>query len=583
MSKNRTYLAIFLLIGIFAGLSFYRANLVDAIFSETNRCVGCLNAAAVISDAWLLAGFIGLLAIPLLAGRRMISLLAAILSLFIMLAFVIDLWLTRLLSMHLRWGDLVHYAPNLEGNFSVLLPALKTASGMLLAIASLSLLLFSVRVHFVDQARRKTAFVLSGIATIMFGILFMAPKLFYVGQPQLNVFAFNAVQQGMTAAYSEQFVSGQAALEIPKLQCERIAPNRPSVILLVLESWSSYHSQLFSGLNNQTPQLDSWARRGSYFPDFIANGFSTEGGLISAMTGYVPIPTAGDRMGVSVFKDVKGDFHRRIADAGYRTYFFTSGSLDFVHRDKWLQSIGVQQSEGANHAFYVGLPRGVFQAAADPYLFKRVENWYRTERPESPFIATVLTVGTHPPFIDPVNNERSERKRFSELDKAAGQFIEQLQASGYFENGLLVVMGDHRTMVPVSQKERDRFGDLALAKVPAFVLGKSGLPKGEIRGVYQQTDLIPSLQAILLGESCRNKLQGRMLGVNPEPAKYALYSNSVQWNTLQVISAGQTFSLVLSGDRTAWSGPQPEDAEALLVQINRERIARMLARPIEPN
>jgi lipoteichoic acid synthase len=580
MSKNRNFIYAFSMVGIFTALSFYRAGLIDKIYADTNRCFGCLNVPAMLSDFWLLCILMVLLAVSLWCARRWVAVMAGLVSVLVVLPFVIDIWLTRILSTRLRWDDFIQYAPNIADNFSVVLPVLKTFSGALLAIACFFLLWLAVKAHFIAKPDRKASVVVvAAVAVIMFA-LWLSPTLFYVGQPHVNVFAFHDMRRGMVKEYTEQFIAKQSAMVLPEVKCEKFSATKPSVIVLVLESWSSYHSRLFSGLNNETPRLDEWARRGSYFPDFIANGFSTEGGLIAVMTGYAPIPTAGNRTGASAFRDVKGDFYRRIADEGYRSYFLTSGSLNFVKRAQWLSWIGVQQAEGGTNSAYDGLPRGAFNAAEDIYLFDRAREWHKTEGVKSPFVATILSVGTHPPFVDPKNGEMNEFKRFNEMDTAAGNFIDYLESAGFFANGVLVVTGDHRAMVPVSAKERELFGDIVLAKVPAFVLGQSGLPPGKIPGNYQHTDLIPSLNAMLLGEACRNKIQGLMLGANPKPAKYAVYWNSVQWNSLQVLSNTQAFGLSLNGDQTAWSGSKPSDANELLALINKERIARMVGKPL---
>src|SRR5207344_299915 len=114
------------------------------------------------------------------------------------------------------------------------------------------------------------------------------------------------------------------------LECEEGLHTHPSIVLVVVESLSAYHSRLFSGLNDFTPQLDALAPTGSYVRTFHANGFSTEGGLIALLTGRVPIPTAGRFGSQMAFTEVEHDFHRWLARRGYFTAFFTTGDLDLV-------------------------------------------------------------------------------------------------------------------------------------------------------------------------------------------------------------------------------------------------------------
>ncbi len=55
---------------------------------------------------------------------------------------------------------------------------------------------------------------------------------------------------------------------------------RPNVILIVLESFSVYHSRYLSGLHNFTPNLDRLMQENLVFTNFYANGATSEDGLV---------------------------------------------------------------------------------------------------------------------------------------------------------------------------------------------------------------------------------------------------------------------------------------------------------------
>jgi phosphoglycerol transferase MdoB-like AlkP superfamily enzyme len=358
-------------------------------------------------------------------------------------------------------------------------------------------------------------------------------------------------------------------------QCEAGLSQRPSVIVLVVESLSTYHSHLLSGLHDDTPNLDRLAQAASYFPDFRANGYSTEGGLIALLTGRAPIPTAGRLGSAMAFVDVEGDFHRRLREHGYRSLFFTSGRLDFGERDRWLAAIGIEYAEGADHPFYAGMARGPFDAASDGALFDRFLQWHARAGAQ-PFMATILTVSTHPPYVG-ADGRPDEAQRFREVDRQIARFAGALGARGFFRAGVMVIVGDHRAMTPISDVEQRRLGD-AEVRVPAVILGSSGLARGAIAGNMQQTDLIPSLAHLMFERSCRNEWQGRFLGENPQPARYVVHADPMRRNHVIAVEGNARYTLALDGDDTHWrtAPPRPQDADRLREEVNRERMSRMV-------
>ena len=174
-------------------------------------------------------------------------------------------------------------------------------------------------------------------------------------------------------------VSGHASLAS---RCEPGVEDRVSVVLAIVESLSAYHSKLLSGLHDYTPNLDRLAGRGTYFTHFFANGYSTEGGEISLLTGHVPLHTAGSRGSIMAFTDVEGDFHRWLAKEGYETAFFTSASLSYGELGRWHHAIGIEEVDGAESPFYNGMPRGPFGAAEDAALIDRFLQWHDHRRAE---------------------------------------------------------------------------------------------------------------------------------------------------------------------------------------------------------
>ncbi len=120
------------------------------------------------------------------------------------------------------------------------------------------------------------------------------------------------------------------------------------------------------------------------------------------------------------------------------------------------------------------------------------------------------------------------------------------------------MVGDHRAMTPVSPEEMWSIGDSSLNRVPAFVLGNAELPKGEIDGAFQQTDLIPSILQLVLKESCLANWQGTMFSSPPTPPRDVIYmhpGNAIRCRSFRTVPLTR-LSLMATG--LAGSAPPPQ-------------------------
>jgi hypothetical protein len=151
----------------------------------------------------------------------------------------------------------------------------------------------------------------------------------------------------------------------------------------------------------------------------------------------------------------------------------------------------------------------------------------------------------------------------------------ELGKRGFFENGYLVVTGDHRKMRPVGQAERNRFGDSAKARIPLVVIGP-GVPKDTVDDrLFQQSDLLRMLdRAVRPGV----ELSPFALWVERYLFFHGVASNAA--NLEVFVSSNQAregFRLNLRGAEIEWLKPPPEP---LLVEraIHRQRAIQQATR-----
>lgn len=277
------------------------------------------------------------------------------------------------------------------------------------------------------------------------------------------------------------------------------------------------------------------------------------------------------------FTDVEGDFHRWLARQGYQTAFFTAASLSYGELGRWHHAIGIEEVDGAESPFYEGMPRGPFGSVEDAALFDRFLHWHdQRQQKDQPFMATMLTVASHPPFPVPAIGRNDEAVSFRDVDSGLARLVDALDSRGFFGKGVLIIVGDHRAMTPIPAQELERLGASAPARIFAMALGRTGAHPGEEPHNLQQTDLIPSLRHLIDRQSCRNEWQGRFLGAEAQAARFVVRADSMNRNQVVVTEDARQYRLLLDGDQTRWISPPPdaEDAKRLLGEVNRQRIAR---------
>jgi hypothetical protein len=153
---------------------------------------------------------------------------------------------------------------------------------------------------------------------------------------------------------------------------------------------------------------------------------------------------------------------------GYDTAFLTTGDLRF------LEKAGVDEE----HRFRPRRRRRApvlrrhaahaFHAAPDEALFDRFMQWRAARPAGTPYFAGLLTVSSHPPYIAP-DGKHGEEAAIRYVDQQLGKFYLTLRDTGFFDNGLLMVLGDHRAMTLITPEERALHGDRALSRIPLIV------------------------------------------------------------------------------------------------------------------
>lgn len=581
-SERWAWAALLVLVAWMLALFWLRAELVDTAFSPYVHCTGCFFQPSLAHDSVPFALALCALAMALWTRTRWLRLIPVALLAALMMIVAGDVLVFKSLTHRLLWNDVLKFvrdwgtvgdigAQSLQGEARVIAIAL--------LIVGMAVWLLCLRMASRAQRAAATALILAALVTIA-GWWARGKDPAYVNADISfqNIFEVN-LAQSIDTAYSPAFIAAQRKVPALAQTCSAGQRKHPDVILVMVESLSAYHSRRYGGELDAIPQLDALAASGRWIPDFHANGFTTDGGMIALLTGLTPIPVIGRYASMDAFAGYSDRAHSvpaLLAKHGYFSAFFTTGDLSFVAKNRWLPAIGFDFFEGSESGLYSGRERGIFGAARDALLFDRFVQWYGAERDrQRPLFATLLTVTTHPPFINPESGLADEQGVFREVDTAIAGLHSYLQQQGFFENGILLVTGDHRAMTPLHVDEYRRDGATAFSRVPMYVWGPTGSPAGRIDGSFQHSDLLPSLADLTEDSSCRNSGAGLFLRDDPIAARFALHARGMPRDRIDVYADGAVGAVVLAGDRSHWIGAKPAEWASIQANIHLQRATRV--------
>jgi phosphoglycerol transferase MdoB-like AlkP superfamily enzyme len=391
-----------------------------------------------------------------------------------------------------------------------------------------------------------------------------------------TVGAFQAQSRNVT--YSPEFIEATRSKKESGQTCfVGAGPGAgKNVIMLILESYSAYHSSHFLASSSYMPRLDALASNGKLYTNFHANGYTTEAGLISMFTGKFPMAATRQSRSTNFsytgFYDIENTLPKVLNQSGYETEFFTTGNLGFLGKGNWLKMIGYDYVEGSENEFYEGWPRFLFDAAADEALFLRVEQRLDDFKDGEKYFLAIENVSTHKPFIDPVTGEQSEKKAFLYADEQIARFYDFLSSRGFFDNGILIVVGDHRSMTPIRPIEQEAYGLRAPARTPMIIFG---MGEGTESEPFQQIDMLPSLANYLTDSRyCADRYQGIFLPRISKKPECILHVPGLNPNNIYAYCDNHNINVLLDGDATrvvSENSSYPEKQQ-LLDSINSQRI-----------
>ena len=264
---------------------------------------------------------------------------------------------------------------------------------------------------------------------------------------------------------------------------------RPNVLLILMEGFGGAFVEPLGGLPDVSPNLNRLSEEGVFFTQCYANSFRTDRGTVSALSGYLGLPTVSV-MKVPAKSRTLPAISEELARAGYQTDFLYGGDINFTNMKSYLLSKGYQKLTADSDFSLVEQNSNVWGVNDDITCEWLLEQLKQRVETGTPWFTTYLTLSSHEPFEVPYDRlEEKIPNAFAYTDECLGKLIEGLKQSPVWENLLIVCLPDHGFCYP--QGTTDRGGEFS--HIPMLWLGGAVKQPMKIDRIMNQTDMAATL------------------------------------------------------------------------------------------
>lgn len=496
------------------------------------------------------------------AKPRIFRILLWLLMTFMAAIYLVDSFVLLALDDHADIFDIGRYA--LEDG--VVLSFFNTNAYVAIGLLLLSLIIFS---NFTTRLKKISSlmFVFALVAGLFtqayvpksiarYAMLSPADVLKNIG-PQPTVSDYSNVE---IAFYKELT---QPTVVIPE--------SMPNIILVIVESLSSINSEKTSGVGNLLGGFDQLAEEGVLYRNFFTNHQASEGGVISLLGGFPPIhfPTATPYMfeEFAIQPSVIGKYQQQ----GYFAEFLTNSDLGFIGLNHFLDGLALDRSRGRDEiAIMRDAIRVVQDAPSDELLYAEALSTHRqhTSTP-SPYLMVLATTSTHLPYTHPEGGPDTAAAVWEWSLQRLMEFYQELKMTDFFDDGILLITGDHRQMRRVTAEEIERYSESARARVPLLVIGNDYAANTIDDRFFQQSDLLRMLGVLSQPETLLSPHPIWVERYNRKYGRIELIDNLSVFD--QADDGRHEYQLSISGNHIDWIGDAPEFARDIELQIHRQR------------
>lgn len=272
-------------------------------------------------------------------------------------------------------------------------------------------------------------------------------------------------------------------------------PKNMNVVIVLMESMSADLLNVKQNGKEITPFLNELIGKSYYFENFYSAGTHTNHGILATLYG---LPSIMDRnMMKNVDIPLCEGLPYILQKQGYRTMFFMTHEAQYDNINAFLLENGVEEIYSEEN--YPREKRVNSFGVADDYLFEyAATKLHEKAKEDRPFLATLLTISNHPPYIVPDKfkavSDESQYQIVAFADDAIRQFMDRAKTQDWYNNTIFVFLGDHGKIVGSQAYEMP----LSYNHIPLIVYSPSfaDAPK-RFAQFGGQVDVFPTLMGML--------------------------------------------------------------------------------------
>lgn len=267
---------------------------------------------------------------------------------------------------------------------------------------------------------------------------------------------------------------------------------KPNIIVVFAESYSAIDSLRVGWINDKLPYFDNIQKEWITFTNFIANGCTSDTAHIWLLLGIEPLKLIWSNVSAySWYTAPTNSLPAFMNMYWYHSIFISAVSLNFFDQRAFLSWIWYTTIIGEEA--FSGDTKYVFDAAPDHVLYNKALQTLQQQTGQ--YFMTLQTISFHKPYNTPYGKTKEDALRYA--DKSLYYFYLKLKKSWFFDNGILIIVGDHRKMEPLEKNEKETLGDSWYAKSLATIVGKWIPANKKNNNLIQHTDFFYSLKQLI--------------------------------------------------------------------------------------
>ena len=315
----------------------------------------------------------------------------------------------------------------------------------------------------------------------------------------------------------------------------------PNIVFIMLESLGASRLGVHNNPLNTSPNLDRMAKDGWFYPNFYVPVSGTSRTVFASITGLPDVSSVKTATRNPLISE------QRIV-LNYLTehekFYFIGGSAGWANMSALIQrsikGVHLYQEDSYTE------PLVDVWGISDLGLFREVDRVLASQPKERPFFAYIQTAANHRPFTIPEVNDGFQADDLSTeevkqhgfrstaqynavrlLDFNIGRFLEMAKRSGYFEDTIFVLFGDHNNRITTTPHMEPFYEALDLdgLHVPHIMYGPKYLQPRVIEEATGLVDMVPTI-AGLLGIDYVNSTMGRDINGPVPEGERAVYTQT---------------------------------------------------------